>query len=138
MSVNRIKPRGGFTLIELMLVIALIAMLAAILVPNFLRVRSRSQLTGCKQNCKTIATALELYSAENSTKFPTNLTLLTPKYLKTMATCPATGSDTYSASYTPVANPERYTFFCQGANHTSIDVSGDFPLWSSEQGLREQ
>ena len=60
------KKRAGFTLIELMIVIAIIAILAAILVPNFIRARAQGQLTACKSNLKNIGTALEMYSTDNS------------------------------------------------------------------------
>src|ERR1700741_86525 len=51
----------GFTLIEMMIVVAIIAILVAILVPNFMRARAQAQTAACEANLKEIATALELY-----------------------------------------------------------------------------
>ena len=91
------SKRGGFTLIELMIVIAIIAILAAILVPNFIRARAQGQVTACKSNLKNIATALEMYSTDYGGRFPTAIAsggALTPNYLRTLPTCPAAGSVT--------------------------------------------
>jgi prepilin-type N-terminal cleavage/methylation domain-containing protein len=60
----------GFTLIELMIVIAIIAILAAILIPNFLHARAESQTAACEGNEKQIATALEEYAVDNSGTYP--------------------------------------------------------------------
>ena len=64
------RLRKGFTLIELMIVIAIIAILAAILVPNFIRARAQSQLTSCKSNLKNIGTALEMYFTDHNGQYP--------------------------------------------------------------------
>ena len=69
------QRRGGFTLIELMIVIAIIAILAAILVPNFIRARAQGQLTACKSNLKNIGTAMEKYSTDWGGKYPTAIGL---------------------------------------------------------------
>ena len=74
---NRVSSRKGFTLIELMIVIAIIAILAAILVPNFVRARAQGQLTACKSNLKNVGTALEMYAVDHNGRYPTQLTLLT-------------------------------------------------------------
>jgi prepilin-type N-terminal cleavage/methylation domain-containing protein len=50
------RRKKGFTLIELMIVIAIIAILAAVLVPNFMRAREASRLTACKSNLKSLST----------------------------------------------------------------------------------
>ncbi|HTU82068.1 MAG TPA: prepilin-type N-terminal cleavage/methylation domain-containing protein, partial [Candidatus Acidoferrales bacterium] len=55
----------GFTLIEMMIVVAIIAILASILVPNFVRARAQAQTAACEANIKEIATALELYETDN-------------------------------------------------------------------------
>ncbi|MBQ7502824.1 prepilin-type N-terminal cleavage/methylation domain-containing protein [bacterium] len=86
------KTKRGFTLVELMIVIAIIAILAAIIVPNFVRSRARATLTACEENEKNIATALELYAADNDGSYPSTLPMLIPKYLKSIPTCPSGGA----------------------------------------------
>ncbi|MHB8140741.1 MAG: type II secretion system protein [Vulcanimicrobiaceae bacterium] len=55
----------GFTLVEMMIVIAIIAILVSILVPNFIRARAQAQTAACMMNLKEIATALELYETDH-------------------------------------------------------------------------
>ena len=66
------KRKKGFTLIELMIVIAIIAILAAVLVPNFMRAREASRLTACKSNLKNISTSVETYSNDYDGLYPGN------------------------------------------------------------------
>jgi prepilin-type N-terminal cleavage/methylation domain-containing protein len=63
----------GFTLIELMIVIAIIAILAAILIPNFAHARAESQTAACEDNEKGIATAMEEYAVDNAGQYPLTL-----------------------------------------------------------------
>src|SRR5690349_2878341 len=58
------KNRGGFTLVEIMIVVAIIALLAAIAVPNFLRARKRSQATRALEDLRRIDTAIDQYAIE--------------------------------------------------------------------------
>ena len=56
----------GFTLVETMLVVALISMLSAIAVPNFLRARQRAQATRILDDLRMIDGAIDLYAINNS------------------------------------------------------------------------
>jgi len=56
---------SGFTLIEMMIVVAIITILVTLLVPNFMRARAQAQTAACESNMKEIATALEMYYADN-------------------------------------------------------------------------
>lgn len=127
--------KKGFTLIELMIVIAIIAILAAILVPNFLRARAQGQVTACKSNCKNIGTALEMYSTDSSGHYPTSLSRLASDYLKVIPDCPSAGGNTYSAAYTYHSNPDAYTFYCNGTNHSAVGYSANYPQYNSVSGL---
>ena len=57
--------RGGFTLVEIMIVVAIIALLAAIAVPSFLRARKRSQATSALETARLIDGAKDQYAIEN-------------------------------------------------------------------------
>jgi prepilin-type N-terminal cleavage/methylation domain-containing protein len=58
--------RAGFTLVEIMIVVAIIALLAAIAVPNFLRSRKRSQATQVLEDLRIIDSAVDQYAIENN------------------------------------------------------------------------
>ncbi|MEO7931848.1 MAG: prepilin-type N-terminal cleavage/methylation domain-containing protein [Chthoniobacterales bacterium] len=76
--------RGGFTLVEIMIVVAIIALLASVAVPSFLRARKRSQATAVKNDLRLIDAAVDLYAIETSKATgmqPTGADI--SKYLKT-------------------------------------------------------
>ena len=58
------KGRGAFTLVEIMIVVAIIALLAAIAVPGFLRARKRAQATTLLNNLRLIDNSKEEYAVE--------------------------------------------------------------------------
>ena len=58
--------RAGFTLVEIMVVVSIIALIAAIAVPNALRARKRSQATSSLQTLRMIDSAKEQYAIENN------------------------------------------------------------------------
>ena len=64
--IKSIKPHSAFTLVEIMIVVGIIALLAAIAVPNFLRARKRSQGTRCLEDLRIIGAACDQYAIENN------------------------------------------------------------------------
>lgn len=58
--------KRAFTLIELLIVVAIIAILAAIAVPNFLEAQVRSKVSRAKTDMRTLATAIESYATQNN------------------------------------------------------------------------
>jgi type IV pilus assembly protein PilA len=72
---NTIKKKGGFTLIELMIVVAIVGILAAIAIPNYLKYQAKSKQSEAKTNLKGIYTVEMSYFTEHNT-FATNFTEL--------------------------------------------------------------
>jgi type IV pilus assembly protein PilA len=70
MMLRNLKKREGFTLIELMIVVAIIGILAAIAIPNFIKFQLRSKASESKVNLAGIRTAEESYFAEAGTYMP--------------------------------------------------------------------
>ena len=94
------KRRGGFTLVEIMIVVAIIALLAAIAVPGFLRARKRSQASRIINDLRLIDSAVDQYAIENN-KASGNTVNITDwtKYLKAGTNLYLTGADLMGHSY---------------------------------------
>ncbi|MEI7693964.1 MAG: type II secretion system protein [Verrucomicrobiota bacterium] len=65
-----IHYQSGFTLVELLTVITIIAMLAGMISPSLQRVRAKAETTACQSNLRQIGTAVWLYVPDNGNKFP--------------------------------------------------------------------
>jgi len=133
------KKRLGFTLIELMIVISIISILMIVLLPNMVRMRAEARVQGCCDNMHHLAIALESYSAENSTHYPTALSLITPKYISVIPTCASSGSnEQYVAGYSAQSNPDEFTIMCRGTFHNDIHIPSDYPQYTPHSGLRRK
>src|SRR3954467_13490469 len=96
------KRRGGFTLVEIMIVVAIIALLAAIAVPGFLRARKRSQASRILNDLRLIDSAVDQYAIETkkASGAPFVVTDWT-NYLKKGSVLYNTGADLFGATYGP-------------------------------------
>ena len=88
------KRNQGFTLVEIMIVVAIIAILAAVAIPNFVKYRRNSQAAACVSNLKQIQAAIEQAKMAGNNS-PTMESLVgSDKYIKSTPTCPAQGTYT--------------------------------------------
>jgi prepilin-type N-terminal cleavage/methylation domain-containing protein len=88
--VKKMRSRKGFTLVEIMIVVAIIGLLAAIAIPNFIQARTRAQTNACVANLKQIQGAISLWALDSGGTDATNVAMgnLVPTYIKSTPYCP--------------------------------------------------
>ena len=91
--------KGGFTLIEIMIVVLIIAVLLAIAIPNFMKARDTSRTKACVANLRQIETGKTQYAMDNklATGAACDFPQLVPTYIKSTPECPAGGAYTVGA-----------------------------------------
>lgn len=133
------KTYSGFTLVEIMIVVAIVALLAGIAVPNMLRARIEANEANAKATLRAIATACEIYATTNNGPYPTSIDVLTEgsaPYLTEDYTasqihgynfaCTTMTNSSYSCTATPAAcgRTGAHTFtIVTGAVLSSADCS---------------
>ena len=84
-----IMRRKGFTLVEIMIVVAIIGLLAAIAIPNFIKARETAEKNACIANLKQLQGAIQVWAidgAKGSTDTPTEAEIV-PDYIKAFPKC---------------------------------------------------
>ena len=96
------SSHAAFTMIELMIVVSVIGLLAAISVPNFVRARTQSQTNACINNLRQIDDASQEWALDNHKAAEASVMFTDiQSYLKNAIICPATGPGaTFAVSYT--------------------------------------
>ena len=123
------KRRGGFTLVEIMIVVAIIALLAAIAVPGFLRARKRSQASRIINDLRLIDSAVDQYAIETNKKSGDSV-LVTDwtNYLKKGTNLYVTGKDILGNDYGQ-QTVDKLPAVPTGSKNSLSDVT-DTTFWS--------
>ncbi len=91
------KSRKGFTLVELMVVVAIIGILVVIAIPVYKNSLETAKKNACLANLRTINGAIQLYKYEKGND-PASVAALVPDYLASEPVCPSDGTYTIKAA----------------------------------------
>jgi type IV pilus assembly protein PilA len=110
----------GFTLVEIMIVVAIIALLAAIAIPNLLRAKISANDALAKSTLRSLSTASETFATANTGNYPVDITSLTgatPPYIQV----PYCGQQNSGFSFTCTMGTGSYTYV---ATPVTVGTSG--------------
>jgi type IV pilus assembly protein PilA len=128
----RRRKEKGFTLIELMIVVAIVGILAAIAIPNFIGMQKRAKTTEAKSNLGEIWTLQEAYRAENDTYVAPGASLPAGTYDGSTGWADLgfypKGTTRYDYSVTGATGT---TFTCQASG--DIDGDGQNDVWTIDE-----
>ena len=116
--IRRIHSQKGFTLIELMVVILIIAILVAIAVPVFNIARNAAYRRTCQASLRTLDGAVQTYNASED-GWPSGVSALIPDYVKEEPLCPID-----SAAYTYSSTTHDFTCPHNGQTVNGINATG--------------
>jgi len=127
------KNRGGFTLVEIMIVVAIIALLASIAVPSFLRARKRAQATKIVEEARIIDAAIDQYAIESNLQKDDTIAYanLTPFFKAGSRLAEqAAANDIFGNSYTTQPTVDG-TFKVATATYNALSDVTDDSFWGA-------
>ena len=127
---NKYRAKHFFTLIELLLVVAIIAILIGIVMPSTMQVKGKSIKSACMSNLRQIGIALNMYADENNERYP--YCTMKPS---DPPTTPADKSEANMPGIAPTLLPylkDKKVFLCPGdINETYYRAEGVSYEWQS-------
>ncbi len=114
-----IKKRKGFMLLELIIVVAIIGILAAVAIPNLVGMTDEAKVSKIQSDLSTIGTAMEVYHVKKGGTYPDNLSVLAGDngYLKKVPE-PPMGASKYT-----IGNKGEVTCTFNGVTYSSFGTS---------------
>lgn len=114
-----IKKRKGFMLLELIIVVAIIGILAAVAIPNLVGMTDEAKVSKIQSDLSTIGTAMEVYHVKKGGTYPSDLSVLAGDngYLKKVPEHP-TGASEYT-----IGNKGEVTCTFNGVTYSSFGTS---------------
>ena len=141
------KKKYGFTMVEIIIVVAIIAVLASIIIPRMGGARDRANLAACESNLRLIGVALEMYSNDNQSCYPpasggvkinTSCILYTGGYLTKITKCPVINPNDYAYWWYSSEPYTRVQVYAPWGFHTPLGIPNNYPRYDSARGVVER
>ena len=128
---HKLAGRSGFTLVEILFVLAVLSLLTVIAIPAFVSAQRNAQRNTCISNLKHIDEAKTLYALDSnlSAGAPVEMSDLVTDYIRSTPRCPAGGTYTVGATGTvPTCTIEGHELYSSSTSGLSAPAPAPTPL----------